>query len=61
MRTAAALPWLDINPDTPLGGSASLRECWRSARGHFRRLSGVPMDYLGLIRRSFPVLLAIAY
>ena len=28
-----------FNPDNPLGGSSSLRECWRSVYGHFAACS----------------------
>ncbi len=30
-----------LNPDNPLGGSLSLRECWWPACGYFCRLLGV--------------------
>jgi hypothetical protein len=40
---------LIFNPDNPLGGSSSLRECWRSICGHFRRLLGVHRPGYGLL------------
>ena len=38
-----------LNPDNPLGGSSSLRECWRSICGHFHRLLGVHRPGYGLL------------
>ncbi|MGH8763226.1 MAG: YybH family protein [Nitrosospira sp.] len=46
---------VDLNPDNPLGGSASLRECWQSVCGHFRRLLGAhrpAMDFSQPTKRS---------
>ena len=38
-----------FNPDNPLGGSASLPECWRSVCGHFCHLRGAHRLGYGLL------------